>query len=118
MVVLEARKKKGIKDKMGRESTPVKITLCKYEQGKNTLEVLTGQQERKVKTGYAAFAPVIDTFLKEHLFADIFGRDILSYTEREMATLSALVSIGGVEPMLRSHLGIALRLGVTEASLQ
>jgi hypothetical protein len=32
-------------------------------------------------TGYSAFAPVIDTFLKEHLFADIFERDVLTYSK-------------------------------------
>jgi 4-carboxymuconolactone decarboxylase len=118
MAVLDARKAKGIKDKVGREATLVQSNLSKYEQGKKTLELLTGQPEREPKTGYAAFAPVIDTFLKEHLFADIFGRDILNYTDREIATVAALVSLGGVEPMLRGHIGIALRLGVTEAAMR
>lgn len=118
IAVLDARKGQGIKDNAGRESTAVKSNLSKYQQGKKVLERLTGRTETEPKTGYAAFAPVIDTFLKEHLFADIFGRDILNYTEREIATVSALVSLGGVEPMLRSHMGISLRLGMTEASLQ
>lgn len=118
IAVLDVRKKKGVTDNVGREATPVKIGLSKYEQGKKTLETLTGQPEQGRKTGYAAFAPIIDTFLKEHLFADIFSRDILSYTEREIATVSALVSLGGVEPMMQGHMRITLRLGVTEAALQ
>lgn len=118
MAVMEARKAKGITDNVGREATPVKNKLSKYEQGKKALETLTGQPEREPKTGYAAFSPVIDTFLKEHLFADIFGRDILSYTEREMATISALISLGGVEPMMQGHMRIALHLGITEPELQ
>ncbi|RPD47248.1 (R)-mandelonitrile lyase [Paracnuella aquatica] len=118
IAVLEERKAKGIKDKLGREATPVKNTTGKYEQGKRVLETLTGQAEREPKTGYAAFAPVIDTFLKEHLFADIFGRDVLTYTEREFATLSALITLGGVEPMMRGHMNIVMHLGVTEAELQ
>ena len=67
--------------------------------------------------GYAAFAPVIDTFLKEHLFADIFERDILTYAERELVTISVLSAIGGVEPMLRSHLTISLNVGLTSSQL-
>lgn len=118
IAVFDARKKKGIADKLGRDATPVKTGLSKYEQGKKTLETLTGQQERNPKTGYAAFAPIIDTFLKEHLFADIFSRDILSYTEREIATVSALVSLGGVEPMTRGHMGITMGLGITETQLR
>lgn len=118
IAVLDARKAKGLKDKVGREASPVKGGVSKYEQGKKALEALTGQREREPKTGYAAFAPIIDTFLKEHLFADVFSRDILTYTEREIATVSALVSMSGVEPMMRSHMGISLRLGVTEAAMQ
>ena len=56
------------------------------------------------KTGFAAFSPEIDVFLKEHLFADIFERDILSYQDREIITISALISLGGVEPQLQSHM--------------
>jgi len=73
---------------------------------------ITGPQ-----SGYAAFAPVIEIFLKEHLFADIFDRDVLTFAERELATISALSSLGGVEPMLRSHLAICLNLGFTPEQL-
>jgi quercetin dioxygenase-like cupin family protein/alkylhydroperoxidase/carboxymuconolactone decarboxylase family protein YurZ len=118
IAVLESRKAKGITDKIGREATPDKSGLSKYQRGKNALQTLTGQAEREPKTGYAAFAPVIDTFLKEHLFADIFDRDILTYSEREIVTVSALTSLGGVEPMMQSHIRIALRLGITESQLR
>ena len=116
MAVLETRKTQGLNDKVGREAAPVSYQLSKYEQGKKVLEILTSQPAQKA--GYAVFAPVIDTLLKEYLFADIFGRDILTYSEREIATLAALVSLGGVEPMLQGHMRIALNIGVTEAALQ
>jgi len=82
------------------------------------LEKLTGVPERDPKTGYAAFAPTIEVFLKEHLFADIFERDVLSYAERELVTISVLASIGGVEPMLKSHLTICLNVGLSEEKLR
>ena len=59
----------------------------------------------------------MERFLKEHLFADIFERDVLTYDERELATVSILAAIGGVEPMARSHMGICLNLGITPAQL-
>lgn len=118
IAVLEARKARGITDKVGKEATPVKSTETKYEQGKKVLEKLTGRPETGPKTGYAAFSPEIDVFLKEHLFADLFGRDILSYAERELATIAALLSLGGVEPMLRGHLGIGLNMGLSESELE
>jgi len=118
MAVLEERKSKGIFDNAGKEVTPVKDTGSKYDRGKKVLEELTGQPQRDPKTGYSAFSPEIDVFLKEHLFADIFERDILNYTDREIATVSALVNLGGVDPMMKSHMNIALHLGITEPQLK
>lgn len=118
MAVLETRKTQGITDETGKVATPIANTSGKYERGKKVLEALSGQpQITPPKSGYGAFSPEIDVFLKEHLFADIFERDILSYTDREIATISALVNLGGVEPMMIGHMSIALNLGVTEAQL-
>ena len=116
MAVLDERKAKGIKDAMGREATPGSNNINKYEVGKKTLEALTGRPQVEL-SGYSAFSPEIDKFLKEHLFADIFGRDILTYVERELATVSALASLGGVEPMLQSHTRIAIHQGISEEQL-
>ncbi|HEY8388671.1 MAG TPA: carboxymuconolactone decarboxylase family protein [Parasegetibacter sp.] len=118
MAVLDERKAKGINDVAGAEASPINNDSSKYERGKAVLEQLTGIPETGPKTGYAAFAPVIEIFLKEHLFADIFERDVLTYSERELVTISVLSSIGGVEPMLRSHLNICLNIGLTSNQLQ
>ena len=69
-------------------------------------------------TGYGVFAPVVDTFLKEHLFADIFERDVLTYAQRELVTISVIAAIGGAEPMLKSHMGISLNVGITPQQLK
>lgn len=118
MNVLDERKAKGIRDSIGAEASPINNEHSKYDRGKAILEQLTGVPETDPKTGYAAFAPEIETFLKEHLFADIFERDVLTYAERELVTISVLSSIGGVEPMLRSHLNICLHVGLNVRQLQ
>lgn len=112
MLVLDERKAKGIDDVTGREASPIKDDRSKYEIGKKTLGKLTGVAQPSTQTGYSAFAPVIDTFLKEHLFADIFERDVLSYAQRELVTISVISTIGDAEPMLKSHLAICLNVGV------
>lgn len=117
MEVLEERKENGITDEMGREATTVSTEISKYDRGKENLEKLTGITQTGPQTGYAAFAPVIEIFLKEHLFAAIFERDVLTFAERQLVTISVLSSIGGVEPMLRSHLNICLNLGYTPEQL-
>jgi len=117
MEVLDERKTKGINDETGVEATPIKDERSKYERGRENLEKLLGMPLTGPKRGYAAFAPVIEIFLKEHLFADIFERDVLTFAERELVTITVLSSIGGVEPMLRSHLSICLNVGLTPEQL-
>lgn len=118
MAVLDERKQRGIADPVGREASPILGREPKYERGKKILEQLTGRPETGPKRGYSAFSPEIDVFLKEHLFADIFERDVLSYADRELTTVAVLTSLGGVEPMLQAHLGICLNLGLTESQLR
>lgn len=118
MEVLDERKKKGVSDEVGKEPILHADERNKYQRGVKTLYELTGLNWGTPKSGYGAFAPVIDTFLKEHLFADIFERDVLNYAQRELVTISVLSSIGGVEPMLRSHLNICLNVGLTPNQLQ
>lgn len=118
MEVLDERKAKGINDAQGAEASPIKDDANKYDRGKKILEELTKTSQNAAPSGYGAFAPTIDRFLKEHLFADIFERDVLTYAERELVTVSVLSSIGGVEPMLRSHLDICLNVGLTPAQLK
>lgn len=118
MKVLDERKVKGIQDELGRDASPVTDTRDKFERGKETLSKLNGLPVDAPKAGYAEFAPIIEKFLKEHLFADIFDRDVLTYQERELATVSILAAMGGVEPMARSHMGICLYQGVTPDQLR
>jgi 4-carboxymuconolactone decarboxylase len=57
-------------------------------------------------------------FLKEHLFADIFGRDNLDWKTRELVTIAALAALGGVENQLRSHFRVGMHNGLTERQLE
>ncbi len=120
MSVLDERKAKGINDTWGREASPITDTRDKYERGKEILAKLSGTapQKGRALTGYAALSPEIDTFLKEHLFADIFERDVLTYAQREMVTVSVLITIGGVEPMLSSHMNLCLNVGISPEQLK
>ena len=63
-------------------------------------------------------APAIDTFLKTHLFGDIFERDNLDWQSREVATVAMLSAIAGAESQLRSHLLISINTGLNHQQLQ
>ncbi len=115
--VIEERKAKGIIDQMGKEASTINDTRTKYDRGKEVLQKLTGNPQDLPRTGYSAFSPEIEVFLKEHLFADLFERDVLTFLERELVTISVISAIGKAEPMLKSHFNICLNLGLTPAQL-
>ncbi len=120
MAVVDQRKAEGVKDVWGREASLITDTRDKYQRGKEILAELSGvaPSEGRVTTRYAGFSPEIETFLKEHLFADIFERDVLTYSQREMVTVSVIAALGELEPMLTSHIGLALNLGISPAQLE
>ena len=117
MQVVNARKANGKNDVVGREVTPINDGRSRYERGRDVLAQISGASADAPKAGYAVFAPTVERFLKEHLFADLFERDLLTYRERELATVSILAGVGGVEPMAHSHMSICLNLGVTPQQL-
>lgn len=117
MQVVDERKANGINDTVGREASVTPNNKSRYELGRDALAEISGTSADAPKTGYAVFAPTIERFLKEHLFADLFERDLLTYRERELATVSILAGVGGVEPMAYGHMGICLHLGITVEQL-
>jgi 4-carboxymuconolactone decarboxylase len=122
IATLDERKAKGINDNIGRESTAINDPN-KYETGWKNLAKLGGRSTdgpiEKPTSGYGAFSPEIDRFLKEHFFADLFSRDVLTFAERELTTTSVLIALGkGVEPMLDAHLGLTMKQGITKNQIE
>jgi 4-carboxymuconolactone decarboxylase len=115
MSVLDERAKKGVKDPLGKEASPLPAGKSSIELG---TEIQTRLVGRPVTGAIYTFAPTIDQFLKGHLFGDIFGRDILDFQTREIATISALASIEGVNPQLQSHFSVGLNVGLTEGQMR
>jgi len=117
MTVLQERKQRGVKDVEGKTATPITNSGDKYERGRKTLETLTRQPQSRPAKGFGEFSPAIDRYLKEHLFADIFDSDVLSHQQRELATISALAAMTGVEPQLESHISMGMNTGLNEREL-
>lgn len=118
MAVMDERQAKGIKDTVGREASPIPADINKDEYGAKTRAQLAGQAAIPPASGYQLFTPTIDTFLKEHLFADIFARDVLDFQARELATISALAAMSGTAGQLQFHLGASMNVGLTEGQMK
>jgi 4-carboxymuconolactone decarboxylase len=117
MEVLSERKKNGIIDKPGKDDTPETDRSGRYEQGRKVLEQLSKSPQAKPAPGFGEFAPRIDAFLKEHLFADVFASSVLNHRQREFVTISALAAMTGVESQLQSHINMGRNTGITDAQL-
>lgn len=115
MTVVDERKAGGITDSMGQAASSLPEDKSRLEVGKKVQTELAG---RPVSGPLFDFAPDINRFLQSHLFGDLFARDILDYQSREIATVSALASLDGVDAQLKSHITIASNIGLTETQIR
>lgn len=116
MQVVDARKQRGVQDDLGRDpgrAIPTGDALL--EAGTANQTKLAG---RPVAGPLFEFAPAVDTYLKTHLFGDIFERDNLDWQSRELATVSFLSALPGTESQLQSHIRISRNVGLTTRQLQ
>lgn len=109
--VLAERKEKGIIDKEGKDADALPEDFDALKEGTAVQTRLSG-----APFDYS-FAPATDYYLKAHLFGDIFARNNLTFSERELVTVSALSGIKGVEPQLKSHVRGAKNMGLTDAEI-
>lgn len=115
MVVLGERERQGIKDVEGPKASPIPVDMDRNKYGEDVRTSLTG---RIYNAPLQTFTPVMDQFLKEHLFADLFARDVLDHLLREIVTVSALTGLGGVDAQLRSHINICMNLGLSAEQMR
>lgn len=116
MKVLKTREQHGIQDVLGQEPSP------NIPKGDILLATGTANQTKlvgmPVKGPLFDFAPAIDEYLKTHLFGDIFERDNLNWTNRELATIAMLSALPGAEGQLQSHIAIGMNVGLTANQLR
>ncbi|MFH4435210.1 carboxymuconolactone decarboxylase family protein [Vibrio diabolicus] len=115
MTVLEERKSRGITDTLGRESSVLPNDKTSLEFGAENQTQLVGAE---VKGALFDFSPQIDEYLKAHLFGDIFERDVLTWKEREIATIAALANMNGVNSQLAAHYNISMNNNVSIQELE
>lgn len=117
MSVVKDRKANGIQDEEGKEAGPVPADFNRDEYGAKVRAGLAGLDKDISGAEWQLFCPIMDTFLKEHLFADIFVRDVLSEEDRELATIAALANMSGTGGQLFFHYGAAMNSGLTEEQM-
>ena len=112
--VIEERQAEGIRDSFGIEPDFLPADADKYALGVTNLGSLMGFPLQQQKADTNGYNEAMDAFLKEHLFADIFGRDNMSFDMRELATVGALASLEGTNSQMMFHMNALMTTGLTE----
>lgn len=83
------------------------------------MEEVTGHGAEEQTQGVMGFNAGILQALREHLFAGVFSRDVLTLAEHEFITVVALVCGLPMETIsTQSHFEVAQRHGITRGQLE
>lgn len=85
----------------------------RFIQGMEQLKAIDGKGGENVIKSLEDIAPDLGKFIVEFAFGDIYTREGLTTEEREMITLSSLLTAGGCEQQLEVHIGGALNVGIS-----
>ena len=84
----------------------------RYERGRARLRELAGARGESVMAALEEVSPDLARYVIEFGYGDIYSRPTLDDHSRQLAAISALSAMGGAEPQLEYHLGIAVDIGV------
>lgn len=85
----------------------------RYDKGVTKLVEIDGNGGQNVIESLQDIAPDLGKYIIEFAFGDIYCRDELSLQERELITITSLLTAGGCEAQLDVHINGALNVGVT-----
>ncbi|MGI6021482.1 MAG: carboxymuconolactone decarboxylase family protein [Lachnospiraceae bacterium] len=85
----------------------------RLELGREQLQKIGGVGGEEVIESLHGVAPDVGKYIIEFAFGDIYSRGELSLKEREMITITSLLTTGGCEPQLEVHINGALNVGMS-----
>lgn len=89
------------------------MSLNRFEKGLKKLSEVDGNAGENVIKALNDIAPDLGRYIVEFAFGEIYCRETLNLQEREMITLSSLMTLGGCENQLNVHINGALNVGIT-----
>lgn len=89
----------------------------RYEVGIEQLKQVDGKGGEAVIRSLEEIAPDLGRYIIEFAFGDIYGRGELTLQEREMITITSLLTSGGCEPQLEVHINGALNVGLSPKAI-
>lgn len=85
----------------------------RFKRGLKMLQEVDGKAGEAVINSLNDIFPDFVHYMIEHVFGDIYIRDILDLKSKEMAVVAALTAMGNAKPQLKVHINGALNVGCT-----
>ncbi|MDD3746219.1 MAG: carboxymuconolactone decarboxylase family protein [Anaerostipes sp.] len=85
----------------------------RFNDGMEQLKAIDGIGGENVIKSLEDISPDLGKFIVEFAFGEIYTRKSLNLPERELITITSLLTAGGCEPQLEVHINGALNVGVS-----
>lgn len=89
------------------------MSNTRFELGAEKLKEIDGIGGENVIQSLQDIAPDVGKYIIEFAFGDVYTRPELSMQEREMITITSLLTTGGYEPQLEVHINGSLNVGLS-----
>ena len=89
------------------------MSSTRFELGSEKLKEIDGIGGENVIQSLQDIAPDVGKYIIEFAFGDVYTRPGLSMQEREMITITSLLTTGDCEPQLEVHINGSLNVGLS-----
>lgn len=89
----------------------------RLELGKKYLAEIHGTDGEEVINSLDKIAPDLGKFIVEFAYGDIYAGNGLTLPEREIITITSLLTAGGCEPQLEIHINGCLNVGIAPGKI-
>ena len=89
------------------------MSNARFELGSEKLKEIDGIGGENVIQSLQDIAPDVGKYIIEFAFGDVYTRPELNMQEREMITITSLLTTGDCEPQLEVHINGSLNVGLS-----
>ena len=89
------------------------MSNTRFELGSEKLKEIDGIGGENVIQSLQDIAPDVGKYIIEFAFGDVYTRPELNMQEREMITITSLLTTGDCEPQLEVHINGSLNVGLS-----
>lgn len=89
----------------------------RFKQGMKNLEKIDGSAGKAVINSLSGLSGDIGKYIVKFAFGDIYDRQGLTLQEREMITITSLLTQGDVLSQLEVHIKAALHVGISKEKI-